>query len=369
VSFHSESERLIDATQFTTEQWKEESEFRLKERLADLQFRRDEVFLQRKTAKLEEEALMVYKQRLIAGLEYLRADATRVCQQCQAVRNIRLGVELVNDAVDQELRQEIKTINGCVELILRILDEVAEQLRRIRAEIYLLDRDLYNKDRSITIDDNNLQLKETQSNLQLYWGQVALDPYNNTDAEWTELTAKNIANTARELTAAAQMRSYIDILLKQVIDDLETQINRTNQAFQSRITETKATKTQLENLHHATAKQINEMTRTITSLEKALADKEGYVALTQTRLVNRAQRPGLELCKDAVQDTLMTELHTQEATVGQLHEMLAQAKATLRYLLNTQQQQTEEINLKMNTLRIDEADCMVMRQSLSFKKL
>lgn len=39
------------------------------------------------------------------------------------------------------------------------------------------------------------------------------------------------------------------------------------------------------------------MTREITRLEKAIADKEGFMALAHTRLGNRSQRKGIELCK------------------------------------------------------------------------
>jgi hypothetical protein len=44
-----------------------------------------------------------------------------------------------------------------------------------------------------------------------------------------------------------------------------------------------------------------------------------------------------------------------------------QSKTTLRYLLNTQMLQEEEINLKINSLKID-SDCMTVRESLKFKE-
>lgn len=44
-----------------------------------------------------------------------------------------------------------------------------------------------------------------------------------------------------------------------------------------------------------------------------------------------------------------------------------QSKTTLRYLLNTQMLQEEEINLKINSLKID-MDCMTVRESLKFKE-
>lgn len=46
-----------------------------------------------------------------------------------------------------------------------------------------------------------------------------------------------------------------------------------------------------------TVRQANEMTRNITQLEKALSEKEGFISLAHTRLGNRAQRIGIELCR------------------------------------------------------------------------
>lgn len=98
-----------------------------------------------------------------------------------------------------------------------------------------------------------------------------------------EVTNKNIAATARELTSAKPLRSYVDILLKQVVEDLENQVSRTNEAYKKRISEMRYTKIKLENLHRESSNQVNEITRNITKLEKELADKEGYIALVQMR--------------------------------------------------------------------------------------
>jgi hypothetical protein len=43
-----------------------------------------------------------------------------------------------------------------------------------------------------------------------------------------------------------------------------------------------------------------------------------------------------------------------------------QAQASLRHLLKTQVQLEEEINIKANTLKIDEVDCMTLRESMTF---
>nr|CAD7447202.1 unnamed protein product [Timema bartmani] len=46
-----------------------------------------------------------------------------------------------------------------------------------------------------------------------------------------------------------------------------------------------------------TVHKVNEMMRNITKLEKAIAEKEGFMSLAHTRLGNRAHRPEMELCR------------------------------------------------------------------------
>lgn len=166
------------------------------------------------------------------------------------------------------------------------------------------------------------------------------------------------------MNSAKPLRSYIDIILSQLVDDLNNQVGRTNEAFTKRISETRYSKTVLEGIHNQTALKVNDMSRNITNLEKELADKEGYVTLCQMRLANRAQRPGVELCQDLAHRALVDELLALRHIVGTLSQALAQARATQRYLLHTQMTQEEEINVKTNSLKIDEVDCMTIRQSL-----
>lgn len=66
------------------------------------------------------------------------------------------------------------------------------------------------------------------------------------------------------------------------------------------------------------------MTRNITKLKKSLAEKEGYMALAHTRLGNRAQRPGIELCRDLVETNLVNEVRELRDNVARLQQMLAE---------------------------------------------
>lgn len=78
-----------------------------------------------------------------------------------------------------------------------------------------------------------------------------------------------------------------------------------------------------------TVRQVNDMTRNITKLKKTIAEKEGYMALAHTRLGNRAQRPGIELCRDLVETNLVNEVRELRENVAKLQQMLAEVKQSL----------------------------------------
>lgn len=74
-------------------------------------------------------------------------------------------------------------------------------------------------------------------------------------------------------------------------------------------------------------RQANEMTRNITRLQKALAEQEGFMALAHTRLGNRAQRPGVELCRDLVETNLVNEVRELRENCSKLQQTIAEVIA------------------------------------------
>lgn len=135
-------------------------------------------------------------------------------------------------------------------------------------------------------------------------------------------------------------------------------------------------------------RQASDMAQNIESIKQSIMQKECYLALAHTRLGNRCQRPGLELTRDLVEIQLVKEVHDLREVVTNLQETMfdvrkivntivsffpgslptnsLQAEASLRYLLKTQMQIEEDINVKTNTLKIDEVDCMTLRQGMDY---
>lgn len=109
-----------------------------------------------------------------------------------------------------------------------------------------MDRDLEDKHNVLKLDKHNASLKHTSLNLSIYYGFTPLDPASITEKEWEEVTKENIQKTFKELGAARQLRSYVDILLKQVINDLKSQYHIVNNAYRERVEELKRTKMKTE---------------------------------------------------------------------------------------------------------------------------
>lgn len=361
-----ESERIREETAERSEIMKATSDRRIEERLGDIEFNKNELMIQRKEITNELEALSMYKTRLQDCLAALQTNALNICRKCLMLRDGRVGIDLVVDEVEQALQREITTILGGQSLLKRALEQLNEQMRRLRATRYLLDRDLQYKQAAIDLDKGSLSLKPTDLCLSVYEGYSNLDPANISADEYNAYSGKNIQMAAREVTSARPIRVFIDTLLKQVVDDLWVAYNKCNHEFNERIKETKMSKGKLEEMHYETTRKICAMQNNILQLQKALADKEGNTALAHTRLGRRAQRVGAELVRDPPGQALYYECEMLRHSTEQLQQMLHEATSSLRYLLQTQIQLEEDINVKMNTLKIDEVDCMTLRATMDY---
>ncbi|KAI5642665.1 tektin family domain-containing protein [Phthorimaea operculella] len=361
-----ECERVREETEERSVMMQATTERRLEERVGDISFIKTELEIIRKEICLELEALAIYKVRIQDCLNFLQSNALNVVRKCLMLRDGRLGIDLVVDDVEAALQQEIETILGGQSLLRRILEQLQEQMRRLRSTRYMVDRDLQYKQNAIDIDKSNLSLKHTDLCLSIYEGFTTLDPANISADEYNAYSAKNIRDAAREVTSARPIRMYVDTLLKQVIEDLKSAYRKSNHEFAERIKDTRLAKSKLEDMHRETTQKICDLQHNIILLRKALADKEGHVGLAHTRLGKRAQRVGAELVKDPGGQCLLYECELIRQSVEQLQQMLYEATSSLRYLSQTQIQLEEDINVKMNTLKIDEVDCMTLRATMEY---
>lgn len=362
----SECERSMGEAGERSSMLKDTVDRRIEERIHEVTFVKTELEIQRKEIEVELEALSVYKTRYQDCLASLSQNALNICRRCLMMRDGRLGIDLVVDPVEEALQREITCIIGGQSLLKRALEQLNEQMRRLRATRYMIDRDLQYKQSAIDKDKEALGLIHTNICLSIYEGYATLDPATISAEEYRQYSANNIKNAAREVTSARPIRVYMDTLIKQVIEDLWIAYRKCNHEFLERIKETRNAKENLEDMHKKTTEKICAMQNTITKLQAALADKEGHIGLTHTRLGKRAQRIGGELVKDPTGQVLYYETELLRKSVEQLQQSLFEANSSLRYLLQTQIQLEEDINIKMNTLKIDEVDCMTLRAGMDY---
>lgn len=160
-----DSRRVIEDINDNARNWKLEVEHHMRERANEIRFLCDELNKQKKTALLEIEAITVYRDRLLNGIEFLKGKSLAICQRCIVLREGRLSVDLCNDDVDRNLQREMKVIKGCQTLLDKTITEATDQLRKLRSTMYVLDKDLAQKDKSLLIDEKNLRLRESQDDL------------------------------------------------------------------------------------------------------------------------------------------------------------------------------------------------------------
>lgn len=98
-------------------------------------------------------------------------------------------------------------------------------------------------------------------------------------------------------------------------------------------------------------------------ISQAIRDKETPRKLAEARIENRSFRPNVELCMDSVQQRLFEESHLINHSIEKLEQASKKAMICLKGLRQQQLELEEDVNLKNETLLIDEAECQSVRRS------
>ena len=82
----SESKRVCELAAEKVKANREETDYRLKEKLEDIQFLKDELLRIRKEVILETDALLTFKERIITALNAVKRNGFDICGKCLIVR-------------------------------------------------------------------------------------------------------------------------------------------------------------------------------------------------------------------------------------------------------------------------------------------
>lgn len=116
-----------------------------------------------------------------------------------------------------------------------------------------------------------------------------------------------------------------------------------------------------------TIKNANEVQGTIERLTDAVNDKEAYIALVHTRLLNRTRREGIELCSDELEVKLNEEMTELEHNVRSLQKMIDDTIVCQRRLKQSSARIDVQLTYKRNTLHIDDEMCAEQRKRINYR--
>lgn len=150
---------IIDTTRAKTDQCKKESDYRIKERVQNIQFLSDEIVSKKKEVTIEEETVKSYCKRLINAIKFIKDIQEKNQKQMNILTADCHKVPKNNDSVLRELTHEKMCLQENYEKLDSLLMSLIEKSRLLRAVIYSLDSELLRKSASLEIDKNNLDLQ------------------------------------------------------------------------------------------------------------------------------------------------------------------------------------------------------------------
>lgn len=359
----AESQRLVEEIEKTTRKSQSDVNKKLEQRLEEVKFWKKELDDKLEHLVNETEDLLTYKIRLERSLESYK-EPLHITEKCLAYREKRVGIDLVHDVVDQELQKEADIIHGVMNLLTRTVEEATEQIRLNRSAKYNLEKDLKDKFTAITIDDICFSLNNNSPNIKYSENVVRIEPNSVSLEDWLDFSNTNMQKADKQLNNSLALKTLVDQILSQTANDLRRQCEVVDTAFVNGLKETKDARNKLADHLAKVMDEIASQEKNIEVLENAITQQEGPAKVAHTRLENRTYRPNVELCRDVAQYRLIREVQEIKHNVARLEETLAQAQIQLKALFRRQLALQEEIQVKENTIYIDQVLCMEMRKSI-----
>ncbi|XP_010128777.1 PREDICTED: tektin-1 [Chlamydotis macqueenii] len=370
----AESQRLLNEIEKTTQKTQSDVNKKIEQRQEEIKFWKQELDNKLEQIVNETEVLLTLKTRLEKSLESCK-EPLIIAKKCLLNRQRRTGIDLVHDEVEQELVKEAEVLQEVIALLGHTLEQTNEQIRLNRSAKYNLEMDLKDKFTALMIDDycasltNNTPIycaSLTNNTPHIGYAVNAVKTEGNFVSleDWIDFSNINVEKADKQRNNSLALRVLIDGILSQTANDMRRQCEMVNAAFRNRVKEVKDAKRKLEMLLAMVMDETASQEKNIAALKKAIADKEGPVKVAQTRLEARNHRPNVELCYDTVQYRLISEVQEITKNIQRLKDTLGQAETELKGLNRRQLSLKEEIQVKENTLYIDEVLCMRMRESV-----
>ncbi|XP_026819122.1 tektin-1-like [Rhopalosiphum maidis] len=362
-----EADRLVDQAKDAVGKNKLEIDHQSKVKVKDIEYKCSELENQKNGLNEEIRLLLGYQTRIENAKKRLLGDALDAIAECFRLRNCRQGIDLVFDEVEKQLLQErelIKVVNSQLE---DLVEKVKVQIRKLREFVYNLVKDLHCKENTLKIEEYNEKLNEKSIELSILKDKNLIKPAEISLTKWDRFTSDIILEASRVLINGRPIRAYFDKCLNNIIKRLVSQSDEVEQAFKLRVEEYLIVIENLSKQRDETIKNAEEVQGTIDKLQDAVDDKEAYIALVHTRLLNRTRRQGIELCRDELEVKLNEEMDELEHNVQCLKKMIVDTTVCQRRLKQSSARIEVQLIYKRNTLHIDDVLCAEQRKRINYR--
>nr|XP_033493276.1 tektin-1 [Epinephelus lanceolatus] len=335
---------------------------RLDQRVSDIQYLKKELELQLEEIIVEIDVLIALQSRVVKALEACKEPLT-VTTLCLEERMKRFPSDRLRDDVERELLKEKEVIEGAASLLQSVLEQITEQIRLNRSAKYHLEKDLKEKSKAQCIDNScALRTTNTINNLQIT--NTELPSLTVTPKQWEKISDLNIAKAVQQKTNSVSLRAQVESVLEQTATDMQKQVQDTAAALQLNIQRIKSAKSQMEDKLTKILSEFANQQRIPEDLQVAITNSEQALSLAQARLALRWQRPGKEQCHDPAQSQLLAEVQQLTTHINKLREATSQSEEEQRALVRCQLELQESIEIKANSLYIDEVICTHHREPI-----
>ncbi|NXV84506.1 tektin-5 [Calonectris borealis] len=357
---NADSMRLMQNKDQLTYQMQDDSRRNLGERISNIDFWRSELIYELECLLKEIQALETAKKRLECAANEMEGPL-KIALECLYHREKRKGIDLVHDDVEKNLIKEVDVFKDCQEILIKLAQKISQQLGINRDAQHALEQDLSDKNSAHFIDEKCFNLRNTSDSINFYHGVEKADGTVSVPSTWAKFSEDNIRCSQHARANSVKLREDAEVGLESTSEEMWNHFIGTNLAFNNRIAEIADSKNKLEAQLAKILQEIFQTEDTIMLLERSIKAKEYPLKVAQTRLEGRTKRPNIELCRDAPQFQLVTEVYTIDDTLQTLKRRLQEAHDTLQMLILNKSKLEHEISVKANSFFIDKK-CMDMRK-------
>lgn len=346
------SRTLRNETQIEGDWANKETNEALHDRISELQRWRE--LIAKTFERIEHEMHLLQEEKAATERELdAMQNPISVIAECLTMRDCRLGSELTYDDADTEIKNELAVIENNQKLLSDQCQKAWEKLNRLEDVKFKIGLEIGNKAEAEDLDKSQLDLNKFAANIT-YKPDPTRNPKNSiTYEQWLEHT-KNMKQLAEnELADTYAIREALFVCREKARNMFITQQERAEHSIRKRIFETQRARNELEWQQLKMKEEMERAVCEIKTLEQALRDKTDGLKLAETRLENRAQRSGLELCMDEAHDQLCLEVEKLRVIRRRLIDKIEEAKTNFNLLEEHAQKIDVDLENKQHSLMTD----------------